>query len=75
MKIRITVDQTPPPQGTLTDDAGQVRPFAGWLELLATLEAAVGSGVAPGRQAGQLPLRAAAQLGEDVGYVGLDSPP
>ncbi len=41
VEIWIRVQETRPPQGTLAANGGPARPFAGWLGLLAALEAVI----------------------------------
>ena len=70
MLITIQVDAVGPPSGALAVDAGDPRPFAGWLELLGILTGLLPSGEAsPGaaqRLPGQLHPGGETKLGEDV---------
>lgn len=74
MQFRIDVSAVSPPDGTVAIGDGRPEAFHGWLQLLAILEAALAtsSDVAPGDLGGDLPAGHAAELGQDVGHVGLD---
>lgn len=67
------------PEGDVVVDEAAAIPFAGWLQLLGLLSSALPEGAASlgltQGLGGQLDSGAHAELGEDVGHVGVDRVP
>lgn len=40
--LEVEIDHAEPPQGSLRTDTGELRTFAGWLELMSVLHEALG---------------------------------
>ena len=76
--ITIRVEGRGPPSGEVAVDEGAPIPFAGWLQLLGILSDALFDPGSPGLAhglRGELDPGGDAQLGEDVGQVGVNGVP